>query len=61
MIFFEQKLNFGFHEILNAEDATINEPKSPVEILKTLTIRKPWDFVERFSNSIFFEISEKLT
>ena len=59
--FFKQKLNFNFHEILYAEDASINEPKSPVEILKTLIIRKPCDFVERFFNSIFFEIAKKLT
>ena len=59
--FFKQKLNFNFHEILYAEGALINEPKSPVKILKTLIIRKPCDFVERFSNSFFFEISEKLT
>ena len=61
MIFFKQKLNFDFHEILYAKDDWINEPKSPVKILKTLTIRKPGDFVERFFNSIFFEIAEKLT
>ena len=61
IIFFKQKLIFDFHEISYAEDASINEPKSPVKILKTLTIRKPCDFVERSFNSIFFEISKKLT
>ena len=59
--FFKQKLNLNFHEILYAEDASINEPKSPVKILKNLTIRKSYDFVERFFNSVFFEIAKKLT